>query len=166
MVAYSISIYVAFTLAIGFWASKRIKTTTDYTLAGKSLSTVLVGVTIFATWFGPELIMGVPGRFVELGVMGIITDQFGNLLCLLLIGIFYVGKLYRMEIVTLSDYFKIRFNPSLELASSLIFVFTYFFWIASQFVALAYLFQSVMGISITSGIVLGAAVVVAYTYFL
>lgn len=164
MVASSISIYVAFTLGIGFWASKRIKTTTDFTLAGKSLSTTLVGITIFATWFGPELIMGVPGRFVDLGVMGIITDQFGNLLCLLLIGIFYVGKLYRMEIVTLSDYFKIRFNPSLELASSLIYIFTYFFWIASQFVALAYLFQSVLGISITSGIVLGAAIVVAYTY--
>ena len=76
MLVASIFLYIALTLAIGFWASKRVKTTSDFTLAGKSLPMALVGVTIFATWFGPELIMGVPGRFVEQGVMGIITDQF------------------------------------------------------------------------------------------
>lgn len=69
-----------------------------------------------------------------------------------------------MNISTISDYFKIRYNGSLELTSSLIYVFTYFFWIASQFVALAYLFQSVLGIPIATGIVLGAAIVVVYTY--
>ncbi len=81
MLVASIFLYIAVTLAIGFWASKRVKTTEDYTLAGKSLSTILVGVTIFATWFGPELIMGVPGLFVEKGIMGTITDQFGTFLC-------------------------------------------------------------------------------------
>jgi Na+/proline symporter len=76
MLAVFIFIYIGITLAIGFWASKRIKTTKDFTLAGKSLPSALVGVTIFATWFGAEIIMGVPGRFVEEGMMGIITDQF------------------------------------------------------------------------------------------
>ena len=164
MLTISIFIYLVITLAIGFWASKRIKTTSDFTLAGRSLPMALVGVTIFATWFGPEMIMGVPGQFVENGVMGIITDQFGNILCLSLIAFFYARRLYRMNITTLGDFFKIRYNKFLELTASIIIIFTYFFWIAAQFVALAYLFHSIMGISISNGIVLGALIVVIYTY--
>ena len=164
MLVGSIFLYIAVTLAIGFWTSKRVKTTEDFTLAGKSLPTMLVGVTIFATWFGPEFIMGVPGLFVENGILGTITDQFGTLLCLVLVGLFYARQLYRMNIVTLSDFFKLRYGKSIELISSLIYIYTYFFWIAAQFVALAFLFQSILGISIQSGIFLGAVIVVIYTY--
>ena len=164
MLAISVCLYIAVTLAIGFWASKRIKTTNDFTLAGKSLPMVLVGVTIFATWFGPEFIMGVPGFFVEEGIQGIIINQFGNLACLILVAVFYARQLYRLNIITISDFFKLRYNKSLELASSLIYIYTYFFWIAAQFVALAYLFNSILGISIHNGIFLGAAIVVLYTY--
>jgi len=164
MLVASIFLYIAVTLAIGFWTSRRVKTTEDFTLAGKSLPMILVGVTIFATWFGPEFIMGVPGLFVEEGIMGTITDQFGTLLCLFLVGFFYARQLYRMNIVTLSDFFKLRYGKSVELVTSLIYIYTYFFWIAAQFVALAYLFQSILGISIPFGIFLGAAIVVIYTY--
>lgn len=52
MIAIFIALYIAITLAIGFWASKRINTTKDYMLAGRGLSTSFVGVTIFTTWFG------------------------------------------------------------------------------------------------------------------
>ena len=144
MLSISIVVYIAVTLAIGFWASKRVKTTNDFTLAGKSLPMALVGVTIFATWFGPELIMGAPGLFVEKGMMGIITDQFGGLACLILVASFYARQLYRLNIVTLGDFFKLRYNQSLELASSVIQIYTYFFWIAAQFVALAFLFHSIL----------------------
>jgi len=164
MLSISIFIYIAVTLAIGFWASKRVKTTNDFTLAGQSLPTALVGVTIFATWFGPEIIMGVPGLFVEQGIMGIIIDIFGTSACLILVAIFYAKQLYRLNIITISDFFKLRYNKSLELASSLIYIYTYFFWIAAQFVALAYLFNSILGISIQNGIMLGAVIVVIYTY--
>ena len=164
MLSVSIVLYIAATLGIGFWASKRIKTTNDFTLAGKSLPMVMVGVTIFATWFGPELIMGVPGLFVEEGIKGIIIDQFGNFACLILVAFFYARQLYRMNIVTISDFFKLRYNKSLELVSSLIYIYTYFFWIAAQFVALAYLFNSILGVSIQNGIMLGATIVVIYTY--
>lgn len=164
MLVFSIFIYIAVTLLIGFWASKRVKTTNDFTLAGRSLSAFMVGVTIFATWFGPELIMGVPGLFVENGIMGIITDQFGNFLCLILVGTFYSRKLYRMKITTIADFFKLRYDKNIELLTSIIQVLTYFFWIAAQFVALGLLFQTVLGLSVYQGIFLGASIVVIYTF--
>ena len=156
--------YIAGTLAIGFWASKRIKTTVDFTLAGRSLSAMVVGVTIFATWFGPELIMGIPGYFAQEGLTAVIPDLFGNSISLLLVGMFYARKMYRLNIVTINDFFRLRFGPGVESMTSLINVFAYFSWIAAQFLALAYLFETILGIPIGQGIALGAAIVLIYTY--
>ena len=164
MLAACIVLYLLLTLAIGAWAARRIHSTADFTLAGRSLPAGLVGVTIFATWYGPEFIMGVPGYFVQDGVMGIIADEFGTLLCLLLVAFFFARRLYLMGIVTLSDFFRRRFGARVELATSLIQVLAYFPWIAAQFVALAYLFGAILGTTVPEGIFLGAGIVVVYTY--
>ncbi|MFY0651698.1 MAG: sodium:solute symporter family protein [Cyclobacteriaceae bacterium] len=164
MLVLFIPLYIAVTLAIGFWASKRIKTSTDFTLAGKSLSTSFVGVTLFATWFGSSSIMGTPGHFVENGVSSFVTLIFSVGVCLVIVGSLYVKKLYKLGIVTIGDYFCIRYNKKVDLAISCILVFTYPHWIAAQFVALGFLFQSVLGIPLEYGILLGAAVVIIYTY--
>lgn len=164
MLIVFIPIYIAVTLAIGFWASRRIKTTTDFTLAGKSLSTSFVGVTIFATWFGASSIMGYPGQFVENGFASFVTLILSSGICLVIVGSLFAKKLYKMNIVTVGDFFKIRFDKKLELTISIILVMSYFTWIAAQFVALAFLFHNVLGIPINYGIPLGALIVVIYTY--
>ena len=157
-------LYLFLTLVVGFWASRWIKTTDDFTLAGRSLPALVVGVTIFATWFGPELIMGVPTLFLRDGVKGIITDLFGMFVCLSLVGFFYARQLYRLRIVTINDFFKLRFSDSMEFVTSLINVFTYFSFIAAQFLALALLFNSILGLPVAWGIIVGASVVLIYTY--
>lgn len=164
MIAIFIPIYILITLAIGFWASKRIKTSTDFTLAGKSLSTSFVGVTIFATWFGSSYVMGNPSYFVTNGISSFVALIVAGFICLILVGYFYAKKLYQMNIVTVGDFFRIRYNKRLDSAVSFILILAYPHWIAAQFVALAYLFQSVLGIEVDYGILLGASIVVLYTY--
>ena len=133
-------------------------------LAGKSLSTMLVGVTLFATWFGSTQIMGNPGYFIKDGFISYVTLVLSSGICLLIVGEFFARKLYRMNIVTISDFFRIKYNKKLEVASSVLMVFSYPHWIAAQFVALAYLFNAVMGIPFQFGIIIGASIVVFYTY--
>ena len=164
MLIYFIPLYLIITLAIGFWASKKIKTSSDFTLAGKSLSTSFVGVTIFATWFGSSYVMGNPSYFVTNGISSYVALIVSTAACLVLVGYFYAKKLYKMNIVTVGDFFRVRYNQKLETTVSIIMIFTYPHWIAAQFVALAYLFQSVLGIQVEYGIVLGASIVVLYTY--
>ncbi|MFT6883244.1 MAG: SSS family solute:Na+ symporter [Marinoscillum sp.] len=50
-----------------------------------------------------------------------------------------------MNIVTVGDFFRVRFNKSLELAVSILTIFAFPHWIAAQFIALAYLFEIVLG---------------------
>ena len=164
MISVFIVLYLLVTLGIGFWASKRIKSSGDFTLAGKKLNTSVVGVTLFATWFGSSQIMGNPGYFVTDGFSAYITLIVSGGICLFIVGRFYARKLYQMNIVTVNDFFGIRYTKKLEVASSVLMVFAYPHWIAAQFVALAYLFNAVVGIPINYGIFLGAAIVVFYTY--
>ncbi len=112
MINFFIIFYLLITLGIGFWASKKIKTSSDFALAGKSLSTSLVGVTLFATWFGSSQIMGNPGYFIVDGFSSYITLTLSGGICLFIVGQFYARKLYRMNIVTINDFFRIKYNKS------------------------------------------------------
>ena len=57
-------LYLIGTMCIGVYAGTRIKSTTDFAIAGRSLPLVMVITTTFATWFGAETVMGIPAKFV------------------------------------------------------------------------------------------------------
>jgi len=164
MVSLFIIVYLVATLGIGYWASKRIKTSGDFALAGRNLPTSLVAVTLFATWFGSGALMGNPGYFINDGFSAYFTLILTTGICLAIVAFFYVRKLYSLSIVTVNDFFRIRYNKAIETTTSVHMVFCYPHWIAAQFIALAYLFNSILGIPIQYGVVLGASIVVFYTY--
>ena len=60
-------LYIVATIAIGVIAATRVKNTSDFALAGRSLPLPMVITATFATWFGSETILGLPGRFIESG---------------------------------------------------------------------------------------------------
>ena len=108
--------------------------------------------------------MGNPSYFVTNGISSYVALIGSTAVCLVLVGYFYSKKLYELNIVTVGDFFQVRYNQKLETTVSIIVIFTYPHWIAAQFVALGYLFQSVLGIQVEYGIIIGAAIVVLYTY--
>jgi SSS family transporter len=159
-----IGAYLLLTILIGYWASRRIKSSADFVVAGRKLPLLIAGSALFATWFGSETIMGASSEFVEHGVIGIIEDPFGAALCLILVGLFFARPLYRMNILTFNDYFNIRFNRRVEWVSALFMVPSYFGWIAAQLVAMAIILQVLAGIPIIGGIWICTIIVVIYTY--
>ncbi len=164
MLTFSILAYLSITLLIGFWASRKIHNSEDYILAGKNLPAFMVGVTIFSTWFGSEMIMGVPSIVIKEGIKGLIVDAGGSILCLSLISFFFTKPIYQLNIYTINDFFRLRFGKKMETITSLIIIFSYFSWVASQFLALAFIFHSLFGISNTMGLIIGASIVLIYTY--
>ncbi|MBX2872167.1 MAG: sodium:solute symporter family protein [Saprospiraceae bacterium] len=159
-----IILYLFGTVAIGWWASRRVKTAKDFALAGRNLPLIVAASALFATWFGSETIMGASSEFIENGVIGIIEDPFGAALCLVLVGLFFARPLYRLNIITFNDFFRIRFNRRTELISAIFMVPSYFGWIAAQLVAMAILLNAIANIPLFWGIMICTLVVVAYTY--
>jgi len=158
-----IALYLLSNIAIGAWAARRVTSTQDFVLAGRSLPLMLAASATFATWFGSETIMGAPAIFVEGGVLAIIEEPFGSALCLFLVGAFYARPLYRLGITTFSDYFRIRFGRSAELISALLIIPSYFSWIAAQFIAIGIVLNMVTGLPTFWCIVSSATIVMVYT---
>jgi len=159
-----ITIYLLGTILIGWFASKFVKTANDFAIAGRKMPTYVVASALFATWFGSETVMGASSEFVENGLLGVIEDPFGASLCLLLIGLFFARPLYKLNILTFSDYFSIRYDKKVEWISALFLIPSYFSWIAAQLVALAIVLQAIAGIPFVYGVLICASVVVFYTY--
>lgn len=159
-----ILVYLLVTLLIGWWASRQVHSAKDFVIAGRRLPLVVAASALFATWFGSETLMGASSEFVENGLYGIVEDPFGAALCLILVGAFYARKLYRLNILTFSDFFEIRFSRRAELISAIFLVPSYFGWIAAQLVAMSIVLQTLTGMSFLMGIIICTSVVVVYTY--
>ncbi len=159
-----IALYLLGTVAIGWWASRRVKTTADFVVAGRRLPMFMVACALFATWFGSETVMGASAEFAEHGLLGVIEDPFGAALCLLMAGLLVARPLYKLNILTFNDFFRIRFGRTAELTSAVFMVPSYFSWITAQIVALAIVLQSVSGLPYVWGVIICTSMVLIYTY--
>ncbi len=164
MLLFSIIVYLIVTVLVGFWASRRVKTSGDYMLAGRSLPIVLSSAALFATWFGSETVFGASSQFLEGGLYNVIEDPFGAALCLILFGLFYARKFYEMNLLTLGDYFKVRYGKRIELMASIFLAPPYVGYIAAQLVAMGLILNVVTGIDLWQGVVISAVIVTAYTF--
>ena len=160
-------VYLLISISIGLYAATRVKNATDYAVAGRSLPLPVVIATVFATWFGSETVLGIPARFAEHGLGGTVEDPFGASLCLIFVGMFFARKLYRMNLLTIGDYYKQRYNRTVEIIVSLCIVSSYLGWVSAQITAMGLVFSVLTGgaISMSYGMVLGAAIVLLYTLF-
>ncbi|MFN3839962.1 MAG: sodium:solute symporter family protein [Cyclobacteriaceae bacterium] len=164
MLLFSVILYLALTVLVGIWAASRVRNTGDFMLAGRSLPIVLSTAALFATWFGSETVFGASSEFLKGGLFAVIEDPFGAALCLVLFGFFFARKLYSMNLLTLADFFKVRFGRKTELIASIFMVPSYFGYTAGQLVALGLILNVVAGLPVWQGVVLSSAVVTIYTF--
>jgi len=160
-------VYMLGTLAIGLYAGTRVKTSTDFALAGRSLPLVMIITTTFATWFGAETVLGISAKFVQGGLNSVVEDPFGASLCLIFVGLFFATKLYKMTLLTIGDYYRRRYGKTVEIFCSVAIILSYLGWVAAQITAIGLVFSLVSGgaISMETGMVIGTLSVLIYVVF-
>lgn len=160
-------VYLLVTIAIGLMAAKRVQNSSDFAIAGRHLPMAMIVTTTFATWFGSETVLGIPAKFVNGGLHGVVEDPFGAGFCLIFVGLFFAGKLYRMTLLTISDYFRERYGRTVEVVCSLIIMVSYLGWVSAQVTALGLVFNLLSDgvVSLELGMVIGVVSILAYTLF-
>ncbi len=136
-------------------------------MAGRSLPLPVVIATVFATWFGAEAVLGISATFVKEGLRGVVADPFGSSMCLVLAGLFFAPRLYRLNLLTVGDYYRYRYNRTVEVLCTLCIVASYVGWVAAQLKVLGLGLNVVTEgvVSQSVGIIIGAAIVLTYTTF-
>jgi SSS family transporter len=167
MLVAFVALYLAVTIAIGLWAARRVHNARDFLVAGRSLPLYMSVATVFATWFGAETVLAVSSTFLKEGLQGIVADPFGFSLCLVFVGLFFARAFYRMDLLTIGDFYRKRYGRATELITSLCITVSYLGWTSAQMIALGLVFNALSGGAITMpvGIALGAGCVLVYTLF-
>ncbi|MBI4742220.1 MAG: sodium:solute symporter, partial [Betaproteobacteria bacterium] len=167
MLIWFVVTYLLVSIGVGLYAATRVHNAKDFAVAGRRLPLPVVTATVFATWFGAEAVFGVSATFVKDGLRGVVADPFGASLCLVIAGLFYGSMLYKLNILTLGDFFRMRYNRTVEVLTTLCIVASYLGWVSAQIKALGLVFNVVTDgfVSQTAGMILGAAIVLTYTTF-
>ncbi len=163
-VLIGLGIYMALMLFIGWYASKRVKTATDYIVAGRRLGILFCTGTLFATWFGAGTCMGGAGNAYIFGNQGVIFDPWGAAVCLLLTGLLFARMMRRGRYLTLADLFEIRYSIKMGILATLTLCVAEMGWVGAQLVAFGTIIHYFSGIPLVAGILISTVILVVYTY--
>lgn len=159
-----LGIYLFCQLGIGWWISRKIETDKDYFLAGQKLGLMFASTSIFATWFGAETCMGSSAAIYDAGLAGGRSDPFGYAICLMIMAFVLAKKFRSMNIVTLGDFFRIRYSPMIEKVAVFLIVPGSVIWAAAQMRAFGQVLTAVTPLGEFYSMTIGAAFVIAYTF--
>ncbi len=167
--AVSVSIfllcYVLAQMAIGIWFGRGAKSDTDYYLAGRRLGIAPLALSIFATWFGAETILGSAAAISQGGLSGARAEPFGYAICLALMAVLIASPIREKGYITIADFFRDRFGKTAELAAAVISVIISVIWAGAQLLAIAAILETAVGIPGVITLFVAAAVVIVYCYF-
>ncbi|MEL6275031.1 MAG: sodium:solute symporter family protein [Bacteroidota bacterium] len=161
MVLFYVLIY-----GVGAYAAKRkaeAESDVDgFMLAGRSMPLALAFITMSATWLGGGFINGTAESIVTNGLIWV-QAPWGYALSLIVGGIFFAGIMRRRGYRTMLDPLAERYGDRLTAVLFLPALTGELFWTAAILTALGANFSAVLGIDLTTAILLSAGVAIAYT---
>ncbi|MEP7272423.1 MAG: sodium:solute symporter, partial [Acidobacteriota bacterium] len=163
-IAVIVVMYAAF-LIVGYLASRKVKagTAADLMVAGRSMPLILATLTMTATWVDGGYLLGtaegVYRSSIASGLQGGVC--FG--LSLILGGIFFARRMRALEFTTIVDPLEARFGKHWALVLFLPAIAGEIFWSAELLVAIGSTFGAMLGMKLTTAILISAIVVIAYT---
>ncbi|MBO9488974.1 sodium/proline symporter PutP [Endozoicomonas sp. G2_1] len=163
--------YLLTTLSIGYLAYKATDTLSDYILGGRQLGPSVTALSVGASDMSGWLLLGLPGAIYLSGVsevwigVGLVIGAFFN--WLLVAPRLRTFTEQADNALTLPAFFEHRFNDSSHVlrfisAATILIFFT--FYVSSGLVGGAILFEKVFGLPYQSALLIGAFVIVAYTF--
>ena len=156
--------YGAF-MVVGWLASRKVRQgeASDLIVAGRAMPLWVAALTMTATWVDGGYLLGTTeGAYkssIQLGIQGGLC--FG--LSLILGGVFFAGVMRRHGFTTLIDPFEARFGKRWAAVLFLPALAGELFWSAELLVAIGSTFGVLLGMDLTSAILLSAVVTTAYT---
>lgn len=168
----AIIIYMVAMLVIGWYSYKKTTNLTDYMLGGRSLGPAVTALSAGAADMSGWLLMGLPGA-IYLSGMGQAWIAIGLTIGAYLNWLFVAPRLrvytqVSNDSITIPSYLESRLKQSsrlLRIASGLIILLFFTFYVSSGMVSGGVFFESSFGLDYHTGLLIVSGVTVAYTLF-
>ena len=162
--SYGIIAFLLATLGIGAWASMQIKgDSVNFLVAGRGLALPLAAATLMAQSVDSNATLGNTDLSSAFGFWAGAALPVGLSLCLLLTGLFLAKPMNRMGLITIPDFYRVKYGRTVEVIAACIMSVSFSFLLAGNLVAGGYMFETFLGTSYAGGLTLLAALVFAYT---
>ncbi|MDY0409078.1 sodium/proline symporter PutP [Virgibacillus soli] len=167
------TIYLFVMIVIGFVTYRMTNTLSDYVLGGRKLNSWVTAFSASASDFSGWLLIGLPGAAYAAGLGTWSLWIAIGLAIGAVINWQYVAKRLRVytefakDSITLPEFFENRYRDKSHLLRviSAVFILAFFlFYTASGLVAGAKLFQGTFDISYHTSLIIGALIIVTYTF--
>ena len=155
-------------ILVGYLMRNKNKGAEDFLVGGRSFGMFFNTGTLTACWLGGAIIVACPGLLVGYGIWSD-EAQYGFLLeigagfCLLLAGLFYMRRLWRLKLLSLGDFYYIRYGRNAGILATVLMGFTFVIWIAVQVIAFAKIGTSQVGWQLEYWIIISMFVICTYT---
>ena len=166
-IEYSIAIigFLVLSIVVGTLTSRLVKKSSRrYMVAGKSLPLFFVGTMLAAQSIDGNSSLGNASLVYSFGFWAGAAIPIGLSICLFLTAAFYGKKLNKMSMLTLPDFYYRRFGKGPEAISSVLLMISFTILVAGNFAATGFILQAVLGIDFFWAVLIGAAVVLVYTF--
>ncbi|MFJ9915296.1 sodium:solute symporter [Actinacidiphila glaucinigra] len=154
--------YLAGMLAVGWWGMRRARSKSEFLVAGRRLGPSMYSGTMAAIVLGGASTIGGVGLGYQYGLSGawmVFTIGLG----LLALSVFFSARIARLKVYTVSEMLDLRYGGSAGVISGVV-MWAYTLMLAvTSTIAYATIFDVLFGLDRTLAIILGGAVVVAYS---
>jgi|TARA_Y100000310_G_scaffold340563_1_gene436818 SSS family transporter len=150
------------------YKARKIKTQSDFAVAGRSLPPWILVGTMLATWMGTGSILGNAGKTYDTGMAALILP-IGSVLGIILLTQI-AGKVRSFEKFTVPEILGDRFGPGARMLSVIALVIAYMVIVSYQYNAGGAVLHTVLTddsgyslISVETGTIIAAIFIIAYT---
>jgi SSS family solute:Na+ symporter len=157
--------YAIAQLALGAWIARRVKTSSDFFVAGRKLGPGLIFATMLAANIGAGSTVGATGLGYRNGLAAIwwvLSAGVGSLVLAFWIGPAIRRVAAQHDLRTVGDYLEFRYGVAVRTTIAALLWFGSVFILAGQLIAIAWILNVVVGIPKTAGCILGGVVITVY----
>ncbi|MGB7721474.1 MAG: Na+/galactose cotransporter, partial [Bryobacteraceae bacterium] len=159
-----LAVYFAFVLGIGWILRKKMSTSGDFLLSGRSVPVWITSLAFIAANLGAQELVGMSASGAKYGIMTAHFYWIGAIPAILFVGIFMMPFYYGSKARSVPEYLKMRYDEKTRTYNAFSFAVMTIFSSGISMYALGKLLQLVLGWDFNMSILVSAAIVLVYTF--
>lgn len=156
-------VYLVVVTAIGLWASRGIRSSKDFFLAGKSLPWWVAGMSLVVSDIGAKDMVGLAGDAYRYGIVMMNFDFVGCTFPLLIAAFLFMPFFWNAGVYTIPEYLGRRYNAAVRTFFAVVWSLFMVGTIATILVSAAAMFEGLLGWSFWVSVGVTCVLVGLYT---
>ncbi len=164
MIILGVGASVLIVVLIGLSVARKVDgDSTNFLVAGRSLALPLTAAGLMGQAVDTNATLGNTDLSAAGGFWAGASLPIGLAICLVITGLFFAKRMNSMKLLTIGDFYRRRYGRGVEVAASIMMIFSFCILLAGNLVAGGFLFERFLGTSYAFGVLLIVGVVLVYT---